>query len=209
MKKGGIIALTLMLVSWAALLVYDMRISEREALKMPEANVTIVEAPEQSAPMEHEAFLKEEYISQVPEGDNLALEGKIEANGFADVYVPKKAIDGKTAGPSYWEGDGNSYSNILTLELAQPAGIHAIRVSLCPQKIWGKRTQEFAVRISEDGINYEELIPLQAYDFDPDRGNEAILNFEETDAKYIELEFTSNTGGAGAQVAEFEVYGSY
>ncbi|TCL56882.1 F5/8 type C domain-containing protein [Kineothrix alysoides] len=209
MKKGGIIALTLMLVSWAVLFIYDMRIGEKEAVKMPETNVTIVEAPEQSAPMEHEAFLKEEYISQVPEGDNLALEGKIEASGFADVYVPKKAIDGKTAGPSYWEGDGNSYPDILTLELAQTAGIHAVRVSLCPQKIWGKRTQEFAVRISEDGINYEELIPLQAYDFDPDRGNEAILNFEETDAKYIELEFTSNTGGAGAQVAEFEVYGSY
>lgn len=209
MKKGGIIVLALMLVSWAVLFIYDMRIGEGEEVKMPEANVTVVEAPEQSAPMEHEAFIKEEYVSQVPEGDNLALEGKIDASSFADVYVPKKAIDGKTAGPSYWEGEGNNYPNILTLELSQSAGIHGIRVSLCPQKIWGKRTQEFAVRISGDGVNYEELFPLQAYDFDPDRGNEAIINFEETDAKYIELEFTSNTGGAGAQVAEFEVYGSY
>ncbi len=206
MKKGGAIALIAMLFIWVALVLYDMSLGEDRAEAMPETNVTVVSAPEQSAPMEHEAFIKKEYISVLPEGENIALKGKIEASSFADVYVPNKAIDGKTAGPSYWEGGADNYPNILTLRLEEASAVHAIRVALCPQKIWGKRTQEFSVEISSDGENYRELIPLAAYEFDPARGNEVILEFEEIEAEYIELKFNSNTGGAGAQVAELEVY---
>lgn len=209
MKKGGLTALVLLLVFWVILLFCDMKMENAGKSKMSKAGLTVVAAPEQSEPMEHEDFMKEEYVSAVPDGDNLALEGKIEASSFADVYVPKKVIDGKTAGFSYWEGAADTYPNLLSLELEQPSAIHAIRVCLCPQKIWGKRVQEFSVKISADGENYKELFPMQAYDFNPDRGNEVILNFDETEVKYVELEFNSNTGGAGGQVAELEVYGTY
>lgn len=170
-------------------------------------SVTVVEAPEQTEAMEHEAFAVEEYVSVLPEGENLALEGKIEASSFQESFVPRKAIDGRTAGASYWEGAKDSYPNLLTLNLKEEKSFHAIRVCLNPETLWGKRTQEFSVEISSDGESFTELVPSAAYEFTPDRNNEVILEFDETTAQYVQLKFTSNTGAGGGQVAEFEVYG--
>ncbi|MDO4333314.1 MAG: discoidin domain-containing protein [Eubacteriales bacterium] len=169
--------------------------------------VTVVEAPEQTEAMEHEAFLAEEYVSVLPEGENLALEGKIESSSFQDSYTPRKAIDGKADGVSYWEGAKDSYPNYLTVNLKEEKSFHAIRVCLNPDTRWGNRTQEFSVEISSDGENFTELIPSAAYEFTPDRNNEVILEFDETAAQYVQLKFTSNTGAGGGQVAEFEIYG--
>ena len=204
--KVLIAAAAALAVILAALVLYDQFGIRSKKTVMPEENLTRVEAPEQTEAMEHEAFIKEEYVSVLPQGENIAPLGKIEASSFTDVYVPNKAVDGKTNGPSYWEAAKDSYPNLLTLSLHEPSSIHAVRLCLCPLKIWGKRTQEFSVRVSADGETYEELFPGQAYEFDPDRGNEVVLEFDARQAAYVQLEFYSNTGAEGAQVAELEVY---
>lgn len=169
---------------------------------------TIVAAPEQTEAMEHEDFIAEEYVSVIPEGVNLALEGKIDTSGFQESFTPRKAIDGRTAGPSYWEGAKDTYPNYLTLDLKEAKAFHAIRLCLNPESLWGKRTQEIAIQISDDGENFTDLIPSAPYEFTPDRNNEVILEFDETTAQYVQLVFTSNTGAGGGQLAEFEVYGN-
>lgn len=173
---------------------------------MKEENLTIIQAPEQTEGMEHPDFIKEEYIPQIPAGVNLALEGKIEASSFEGTFTPRKAIDGNALAASYWEGGKDSYPNRLTLNLKEKAAIHAIRICLCPQDIWGRREQTFSVEISDDGETYEELVPETTYLFDPDRGNEALIEFERLETQYVQLSFTGNTGAEGGQVAEFEVY---
>lgn len=186
-------------------------LSQKENLRQTAVtggSVTVVEAPEQTEAMEHEAFIAEEYVSVLPEGENLALEGKIESSSFQESFTPRKAIDGKTAGASYWEGEKDTYPNYLTVDLKEEKSFHAIRVCLNPDTLWGKRVQEFSVEISSDGENYTELIPSAAYEFSPDRNNEVILEFDETAAQYVQLKFTSNTGAGGGQVAEFEIYGN-
>lgn len=170
------------------------------------ANVTIVESPEQDAAMEHEAFIVEEYIPVVPDGTNIAGEGKIDASAYYDVYVPRKAIDGNLNGQSYWEATADTYPNTLTISYEEPYEVHAVKVGLCPKTIWGKRNQEFSVEVTEDGENYTEIVPMTSYEFTPDRNNEIVLEFDSINITGIRLTFISNTGAGGAQVAEFEVY---
>lgn len=172
---------------------------------IPASNVTIVKAIEQTQAQEHPEFIKEDYVLVLPKGQNIALDKKIEASSYTQVYNAPKAVDGKTDGASYWEGK-SEYPNWLTVDLEQSAKIHAIRLALNPLAIWGKRTQTIAVNISNDGTNFRELVKSTQYIFDPDIGNEVQITFEETEARYVQLVITENTGAGGGQIAEFEVY---
>lgn len=173
--------------------------------EIPAANVTVVESPNQESATEHPDFIKEEYTLVLPEGVNIALEKKVEASSFNDVYTARKVVDGVATGVSYWEGK-NDYPNYLTVDLDKPEKIHAIRVALSPMAIWGKRTQTFGVNISNDGENFENFIDTKQYTFDPDTGNEVQLLFDEIETRYVQLVFTENSGAVGGQVAEFEIY---
>lgn len=169
------------------------------------ANVTIIKAREQTAAEEHPAFIKEDYTLILPEGTNVALKKKVEDNGFTDVYRAERAVDGFTDGSSYWEGT-KDYPNTLTVDLEAPTMIHTVRVALNPMPIWGKRSQKISVKISDDGVNFTELVRLKEYTFDPDYGNEVQIPFDEVETRFVQLEFTANTGAGGGQAAEFEVY---
>ncbi len=175
---------------------------------MDSANLMIHEAIDQKASMEHPNFIKEPYVSAIPEGVNIALDGKVDASSFTDSFTPRKVNDGKTSGVSYWEGKADTFPNVLTIDLKKTATIHAIRICLNPMNVWGKRTQTFSVNKSGDGVNFEALIPIVQYTFDPDRGNEVMITFDPVEAQYVQLEFTENSGAGGAQVAEFEIYSS-
>lgn len=173
--------------------------------KMNDANVTTIEAPEQETAVEHPEFIKEVYALVLPKGENIALNKKVKASSFNDVYTPRKVVDGVATGVSYWEGKSD-YPNYLTVDLEQPEMIHGIRVALSPMSIWGKRTQTIGVNISKDGENFEALIDPKQYTFDPDTGNEVQFIFDELEARYVQLVLTENSGAAGGQVAEFEIY---
>ncbi len=173
--------------------------------EMKAANVTLVQTPDQEVATEHPDFIKEEYTLVLPEGVNIALEKKVDASSFNDVYTPRKVVDGVATGVSYWEGK-NDYPNYLTVDLDKPEKIHAIRVALSPMAIWGKRTQTFCVNISNDGEKFEKFIDSKQYTFDPDTGNEVQLIFDEIETRYVQLVFTENSGAVGGQVAEFEIY---
>lgn len=168
--------------------------------------IQIVETPDRTESTEHPLFVKEVYEPIIPDGTNIASIAKIEANGYNDVYVPRKVKDGRTAGVSYWEGESDAYPNILTATFPEEHTIHAIKVCLCPQSVWGARTQTFSVEISEDGESFQELIPSKEYEFDPNTNNEVVLEFDTVSCKAVQLVFTANTGASGAQVAELELY---
>lgn len=156
--------------------------------------------------MDHPQFIKEPYEPVIPEGVNIAPDGKIDASSFQETYVPRKAIDGKVKGISYWEGAEDTYPNRLILTWKEMHSCHAIKICLCPDAAWSERIQKFSVEISRDGEVFEELIPEKEYVFSPDTGNEIVLEFPEETILGIQLVFTDNTGASGAQVAELEVY---
>lgn len=202
--RRGIIAL--LVVALISIIAYRFMGIKEPPQVMDVANLTVQAAPDQTASMENPNFIKEEYVAVLPEGSNIALEGKAEVNNFQDSYSARKVNDGKAVGVSYWEGKANSYPNIITMDLKKAASIHAIRICLNPQSIWGKRTQTFAVQVSSDGVSFQQLIPTKQYTFDPDTGNEVIFSFDAIETQYVQLEFTENSGAGGAQVAEFEIY---
>lgn len=201
--RRAVIAL-LIIADAAIACFYLFGLKEAEYNILPE-NVTIHKNIEQAGAMEHPDFIKEEYVLTLPEGENIALGKKVKASSFNDVYTARKAVDGVAAGVSYWEGKSD-YPNTLMIDLEEPAPIHAVRVCLSPMSIWGKRTQTFGVYISDDGENFTELYPVEDHEFNPDTGNEIQFNFDEITTRYVQLEFTGNTGAGGGQVAELEIY---
>ena len=90
---------------------------KEEVQKMKEENLTIVEAPDQTEAMEHPDFVVEDVVVETPEGTNVALDAKIEADSVTGAFTADKAIDGDPEGASYWEAGANVYPNNLTLEL--------------------------------------------------------------------------------------------
>lgn len=169
-------------------------------------DITVVEAPEQAQSQEHPLFIKEVYEPVIPTGENIARQAKIEDNGYNDVYNARKVKDNNVNGQSYWEGVSNAYPNILTATFEEETSIHAMKLLLCPKPIWSARTQSFSVDISTDGENFTEFMTKQDYEFTPDRNNEVVLEFDAITVKAIRLNFYSNTGAEGAQVAEWEIY---
>lgn len=200
----GFIALLCLI--WFIYNVFNI-VNTSEIYELPEKNLTVVEAIDQSDVLEHPDFIKEDYVSLVPEGINLSQEAEATASSFAQSYTPRKVIDGKTDGVSYWEASPDSYPNILTLDLKAIHTIHAIRLMLNPAGIWSDRDQTFDIQTSMDGTTYTPWAEEATYTFSPDTGNEVILELEAINVRYVRLTFTSNTGGSGAQIAEFEIYG--
>ncbi|TAH73712.1 MAG: discoidin domain-containing protein [Anaerolineaceae bacterium] len=201
LRRGLIV---LLLIANIVLLIYFVNGIKEPPQEIIAENVTLVAAPDQTEAEIHPAFIKEEFVLTLPEGENIAVDKKIKDNGFTDVYGANRANDGKADGASYWEGKG--YPSIITIDLEEPANIHAVRVVLNPLSIWGKRTQTIAVNISSDGESFTELVKTKQYTFDPDEGNQVQIPFDETETRFVQLVITENSGAGGGQVAEFEIY---
>lgn len=186
---------------WCAVLVLMIGNSKHSYGK-----ITKVDAPEQTESEQHPLFIKEEYVPVIPEGINIAESAKVEANDYNDVYFANKVKDGNPNAQSYWEGASDAYPNILTASFKEEQSIHAVRMLLCPLSVWSTRTQTFSVEISEDGENFMEFLAGADYVFNPDKGNEVVIEFDDITIKAIRFVFTANTGASGAQVAELELY---
>lgn len=199
------ILIALLFLANIVLIIYARNGIKEPLQEINAANVTIVKAREQTEAEEHPAFIKEDYALVLPEGKNIAVGKKIVASSFTDVYNAPKAVDGDSAGASYWEGKSD-YPNTLTVDLEVPTKLHTVRLTLNPLPIWGKRTQIVAVNVSMDGITYEELVGTKQYIFDPDTGNEVQFSFAEIETRFVQLVITENSGAGGGQIAEFEIY---
>lgn len=186
---------------WCAVLVLMIGNSKQSYGK-----ITKVDAPEQTESEQHPLFIKEEYVPVIPEGINIAESAKVEANDYNDVYFANKVKDGNPNAQSYWEGASDAYPNILTASFKEEQSIHAVKMLLCPLSVWSTRTQTFSVEISEDGENFTEFLAEADYVFNPDKGNEVVIEFDDITIKAIRFVFTANTGASGAQVAELELY---
>jgi hypothetical protein len=202
LRRGLIV---LLIAANIVLLVYVLNGIKEPPQEINAENVTVVAAPDQTEAQIHPDFVKKEFVLELPEGTNIAVDKKIDANAFNDVYAANRANNGSADAASYWEGT-SEYPNLLTIDLEAPAKIHTVRVALNPQTIWSKRTQTIAVNISSDGEAFTELVATKQYTFDPDEGNQIQIAFDEVETRFVQLVITENSGAVGGQVAEFEIY---
>lgn len=202
-----VIGIFLLVVVNLVLFLYCFVIFKTPEQKIPEDQVMTVAAAEQTEVVAPPALAKEEYVSEIPEGVNFALDKKVTASSFVQTYNGKRVNDGDAEKNSYWEGAPDDYPCSVTVDLGEMTVIHAFRLRLNPLALWSKRVQNIAVFISDDGETFQEFMSATDYTFDPDRGNEVILTFDEIKTQHVKLEFYSNTGANSGQLAEIEIYG--
>lgn len=172
------------------------------------SDVTVVSTPEQTSAVTPERFEEKTVAVKRPSGKNLALNQEAKSNGVTEVYLPKRAVDGKTVGTSYWEGNAQM-PNVFTVTLKEPQEVGAVLVALNPNPIWAARKQTFSVQISTDGETFTDAVAEKEYSFDPQTGNYVTVPFSAAKkVKSVQLTFTKNTGSKGAQIAELELYAS-
>lgn len=204
MKKKGLLLVAVLAIILAAMQIV-IGIGTTPA-KVSDKNLKVVKAPEQKEAMENDLFKVEEYVAPEIDGTNVALKGTATDNGYTDVYPAANAIDGRRESSSYWEGTASGPSQI-NVKLEKAYAIHTIRIGLCPDTIWGPRTQTLSVKTSDDGKQWKDLVPEKDYEFDPKTGNEIILkDFGEIKTQFVQVEITNNTGANGGQIAELEIY---
>ena len=190
----------------AALLALLLSLSAMALAEEIPTIVTIVPAPDQTAPQRPACFPDptENYIP-LPETENLAQGKPVRAAGtHTDVYVISNINDGKT--DTYWESKG--FPAEVTFDLEGAFDISAVAVCLNTSAIWEPRQQEIAVQVSTDGETFTEVAAPQLYQFDAATGNRIRIDFDPVQAAYVKVIISINTAQrtGGAQAAEICVY---
>ncbi|MDQ1725985.1 MAG: hypothetical protein QOK14_30, partial [Frankiaceae bacterium] len=134
---------------------------------------------------------------------NLAAGKPTSEGGHTQTYASGNAVDSNQA--TYWEGPASNWpANWLQADLGSGvANLNKVVVKV--PTTWGARTQTFSVQASTDGTTFNTIVPSAAYSFAPS-ANTVTINFNSTTQRYVRLAFTANTGSAGGQVSELEVY---
>ncbi|MER5643757.1 discoidin domain-containing protein [Streptosporangium sp. NPDC002524] len=141
-----------------------------------------------------------------PSGTNLAVGKAITASSSVFTFVPANANDNNTA--TYWEGNGGSYPNTLTVALGSNATLSSVVVKLNPDSAWGTRTQNIQVLgRGQSSTTFTSLAAAANYTFNPASGNTVTIPVSGAYAD-VQLRITSNTGAPAGQVAEFQVIGT-
>jgi hypothetical protein len=138
-------------------------------------------------------------------GTNLAAGKPMEASSVIHSFVAANAGDGNTA--TYWESAG--FPATLTARLGANADVNTVVLKLNPDPIWGARTQSIQVLGRAQGTAaYTSLKARADYAFSPSTGNTVTIPVTGRIAD-VQVQFFSNTGAPGGQVAEFQAIGQW
>lgn len=204
--KNIVIAVLCLVIAGAlGLSVYNI-VNARPTAGEPNPNAVIVAAPDQDDFEEHPDWIIEE-PEVIDYGENLALGKEIKQNGQTQVYNCKNAVDGNRY--TYWEGKPDAYPGEITVNLGEVMELGGAQVLLSPNQIWGARTQDVEISISDDGETFTVAAAQTTLSFDPlENGNAAYMPFEAgARGQYVRFSFYSNSGATAGQAAEVEIYG--
>ena len=137
---------------------------------------------------------------------NVAQGKTITSSAYQQTYVATNANDGNRG--TYWEGAPNTYPNTLTVNLGANHTISSVVVQLNPDSVWATRTQTITVLGHNTSTSaFSTLVSSATYTFNPATGNQVTIPVTATVSE-VRLQFSSNSGSTGAQVAELQVFGS-
>ncbi|GAA4231606.1 hypothetical protein FHR32_003527 [Streptosporangium album] len=139
-------------------------------------------------------------------GSNLAVGKPITASSSVFTFVAANANDNSVT--TYWEGNGGSYPNTLTVQLGSNASVDSVVLKLNPDSAWATRTQTIQVLGREQSSSsFTSLSSAAVYTFNPASGNTVTIPVGATVAD-VQLKITTNSGAPAGQVAEFQVIGT-
>ncbi|MFJ7103654.1 galactose-binding domain-containing protein [Streptomyces albogriseolus] len=139
------------------------------------------------------------------DGTDLALGRPVEASSTIHSFVAAHANDGRI--DTYWESAGHPAT--LTVRLGAEADVTAVVLKLNPDAAWERRTQSIEVLGRDRSSSaYTTLKARADHTFDP-AGNGNTVTVPVTGrVADVQLRFSHNSAGYGAQVAELEVRGT-
>ncbi|MEU8814745.1 CARDB domain-containing protein [Actinoplanes sp. NPDC048796] len=138
-----------------------------------------------------------------PAGVNLAAGKAMEASSSVFSFTAPNANDNNLA--TYWESNG--FPATLTTRLGANADVTGVVVKLNPDSAWGPRTQGIQVLGRAQGASgYTSLKARADYAFAS--GNTVTIPVTGRVAD-LQLQFSTNSGAPGGQVAELQVLGSW
>ena len=138
---------------------------------------------------------------------NLALNQPITASSVEQNYVATNADDGNVN--TYWESDDGTWPATLAVNLGASHALDHVTLDLPPASDWNTRTQTLSVLGSTNDSTWTALVASATYTWNPSTGNTVTINLPAgTTDQYVELGFTANSVQNGAQVSEFQVWGT-
>jgi hypothetical protein len=119
--------------------------------------------------------------------------------------TPATATDGDAN--TYWESANNAFPQWLQVDLGAAQSIGKVTLKLPPSSAWGTRTQTLSVQTSTDGSSFSTPVASATYTFTSPT-NVVNITVPATNARYVRVNITANSGWPAGQVSEFEVYPS-
>ncbi|MDR2599254.1 MAG: discoidin domain-containing protein [Oscillospiraceae bacterium] len=203
--KNKLTILFIIIIAVSLIISAVVFVTGADSNEVQDGNVTFVRTPEQDEP-EWPSTIPDprEFMVQLPETPNLALDKPVVASSHTDIYIPANAVDGELT--SYWESDG--FPAEFTINLEGSYTIQTVAVAVNPSSLWEARTQGIEILVSSGDGDFRVIVAEERYEFDPLTGNTVRIDFEPTVAEYVRFVFTSNSASRtqGAQAAEIMVF---
>jgi hypothetical protein len=140
-----------------------------------------------------------------PTGTNLATGKPVEASSSVFGFVAANANDGDIG--TYWESNG--FPSTLTVKLGANADLTSLVVKLNPDPVWGPRTQSIQVLGREQSsTTFTSLVARTDYQFNASSNQNSITIPVTGRYADVRLQFFTNTGAPGGQVADFQIFGT-
>jgi alpha-1,3-glucanase-like protein/F5/8 type C domain-containing protein/HYDIN/CFA65/VesB family protein/centrosomal CEP192-like protein len=137
---------------------------------------------------------------------NIALHAPATASSQANASLPpSNTTDGDAN--TYWESVNNAFPQWLQVDLGAATSVGKVTLKLPPSTAWGTRAQTLSVLTSTDGSSFSTAVGSANYTF-TSPANVVTIPVPATNARYVRVNITANTGWPAGQVSEFEVYPS-
>ncbi|GHB51277.1 hypothetical protein GCM10010331_43460 [Streptomyces xanthochromogenes] len=135
-------------------------------------------------------------------GPDLAAGKPAAASGANGSYTAKNVTDGDQS--TYWESAGSSFPQWVQADLGSTNSVDEVVLKLPAD--WGDRKETLSVQGSADGTSFSTLVGSTAYSFTQGSGNTVKIGFAASQARFVRIDITANTGWQAAQLSALEVH---
>ncbi len=145
--------------------------------------------------------------SGIDSSTDIAAGRPASASSSNSLYLPANLTDPDAS--TYWESASGAFPQWAQVDLGQSYSLGKVLLKLPPATAWAARTETLSVLGSTDGTNFSTITGPAGYTFDPNsNGNTATITFNATQARYVRVNITANTGWNAAQLSDLEVFPS-
>ncbi|MFF1508539.1 discoidin domain-containing protein [Streptomyces sp. NPDC058326] len=135
-------------------------------------------------------------------GPNIALGDAAAASGSHAEYGAANITDGNQG--TYWQSAGSTLPQWVQVDLGATTRVDEVVLKLPAG--WESRNQTLSVQGSADGTSFATLKNSASYTFAPGAANTVTVSFPATQARFVRVDITANTGWQAAQLSELEVH---